>query len=66
LECFSNFIGYSRICFPKLSGLAYGVKMNCRNIKLTSKKKFTENYPGYKLEIISYESGTDYKWILKL
>ncbi len=47
-------------------GLAYEVKMNCRNIKLTSKKKFFENYPGYKLEIISYEPGSDCKWVLKL
>jgi len=47
-------------------GLAYEVKLKCKSGKTTSVKKFTENYPAYPLEVISYEMDKNCIWILKL
>lgn len=47
-------------------GLAYEVKLKCRNLKMDSKKRFTENYPGYPLQTISYSPDDACKWVLKL
>ena len=47
-------------------GLAYEVKMNCRKLDSTSKKKFTENYPGYRFQVVSYAITNECKWVLKL
>lgn len=45
---------------------AYEVKMTGKDVKTTSQKKFIEHYPGYPLEIISYDINKDGKWILKI
>ncbi len=47
-------------------GVAFEVKMNCKSAKTISQKRFTEHYPDYPLEIISYEIDKDCKWVLKL
>ncbi len=47
-------------------GLAYEVKVSCRKAKQVFKSKFTEFYPGYTLEIVSYEFGEDCRWVLKI
>jgi uncharacterized protein len=47
-------------------GLAYEVKMNCRNLNSTSKKKFVENYHGYRFQAVSYHINNECLWILKL
>lgn len=47
-------------------GLAYEVKMKCPVSNLPSEKKFTENYPGYLFNVISYSTDNKCKWILKL
>jgi uncharacterized protein len=47
-------------------GLAYEVKMNCRNLNLTSKRKFTESYPGFRFQAVSYVLNNECKWVLKL
>jgi len=47
-------------------GLAYEVKMKCPNSKMASEKKFTENYPGYQFNVVSYSPHNECKWILKL
>ncbi|MBW6536830.1 MAG: ATP-binding protein [Mariniphaga sp.] len=47
-------------------GLAYEIKMNCRNLNSTSKKKFTENYPGYRFQAVSYAINNECQWVLKL
>lgn len=47
-------------------GLAYEVKMKCPVSNLPSEKKFTENYPGYLFNVISYSIDNKCKWILKL
>jgi uncharacterized protein len=47
-------------------GIAYEVKLNCSNIKSASKHKFVENYPDYSIEDISYETGTECNWVLKI
>lgn len=47
-------------------GLAYEVKMKCPTSKLPAEKIFTENYPGYSFNIISYSIDDKCKWILKL
>jgi predicted AAA+ superfamily ATPase len=47
-------------------GVAYEVKLKCRNLKMDSKKRFTENYPNYRLQTISYLPDDACKWILKL
>jgi hypothetical protein len=47
-------------------GLAYEIKMNCRNLNSTSKKKFTENYPGYRFQGVSYTLNDECQWVLKL
>jgi predicted AAA+ superfamily ATPase len=47
-------------------GLAYEVKMKCPNSKMASEKKFTENYPGYRFNVVSYSTDDECKWILKL
>jgi predicted AAA+ superfamily ATPase len=47
-------------------GLAYEVKMKCPASKLPAEKKFTENYPGYSFNAISYSMDNKCKWILKL
>jgi hypothetical protein len=47
-------------------GFAYEVKIKCRKINTLSQKIFSENYPGYPLEIISYLYEKDCKWVLKL
>jgi hypothetical protein len=47
-------------------GLAYEVKLKYRNFKLSSIKKFIENYPDYQLEVISHSINNECKWILSL
>ena len=47
-------------------GLAYEVKMKCPNSKMISEKKFTESYPDYQFEVVSYLPDEKCKWILKL
>jgi predicted AAA+ superfamily ATPase len=47
-------------------GLAYEVKMKCPNSKMTSEKKFIENYPGYQFNVVSYSPDIECKWIFKL
>jgi hypothetical protein len=47
-------------------GLAYEVKMKCPASNLLSEKKFTENYPGYSFNVITYSIDNKCKWILKL
>ena len=47
-------------------GLAYEVKLNCKNRKTISARKFIESYPDYPLEILSYDIDPGCKWILKL
>ncbi len=47
-------------------GVAYEVKLKCRELKMNSKKRFTESYPGYPLQIISYLPDDACKWVLKL
>lgn len=47
-------------------GLVYEVKMNCRNINSISKKRFTENYPDYRFQAVSYAINDECQWILKL
>jgi predicted AAA+ superfamily ATPase len=47
-------------------GLAYEVKMNCRNLKSVSIKKFTENYPSYQFQAVSYTLNDECQWVLKL
>lgn len=47
-------------------GLAYEVKMKCPNSRMVSEKKFTENYPGYQFNVISYSIDDKCKWVLKL
>ncbi len=47
-------------------GLAYEVKMNCRNINSISMKRFTENYPDYLFHLISYAINDECQWVLKL
>lgn len=47
-------------------GLAYEIKMNCRNLNSTSKKKFIENYPGYRFQGVSYTLNDECQWVLKL
>ncbi|MBL7111979.1 MAG: ATP-binding protein [Bacteroidales bacterium] len=47
-------------------GLAYEVKLKCKSGKSTSIKKFTENYPTFTVEVISYDLDRNCKWILKL
>lgn len=47
-------------------GLAYEVKMNCRKTKQTSRRKFSETYPQFPLETISYGHDPECTWILKL
>lgn len=47
-------------------GLAWEVKMNCRNIKSASINKFSEIYRAWQVKIISYEIGPDCTWVLKL
>ena len=49
-----------------LKGNAYEVKMNCTGIKPGTYKRFTEQYPNYPLETISYTIHKDCKWVLKL
>ncbi|MFW5831326.1 MAG: ATP-binding protein [Prolixibacteraceae bacterium] len=47
-------------------GLAYEIKMNCRNLNLTSKRKFTQHYPGYRFSAVSYNINNDCEWVIKL
>ncbi|MFW6310355.1 MAG: ATP-binding protein [Prolixibacteraceae bacterium] len=47
-------------------GLAYEIKMNCRNLNLTSKRKFTQHYPGYRFSSVSYNINNDCEWVIKL
>jgi len=47
-------------------GNAFEVKINCTRIKPGTYKKFTEQYPGFSLETISYTIHKDCKWVLKL
>lgn len=47
-------------------GLAYEVKMNCKTIKLVSLKKFSNTYPDYPIEVISYDIDKKCKWVLKM
>jgi len=39
---------------------------NCRNLNSTSKKKFVENYHGYRFQTVSYNINDECKWVLKL
>ena len=48
------------------TGFAYEVKTNCRKAKQALKSKFTDIYPDFPLEIISYEVGDGCKWVLKV
>ena len=47
-------------------GLAHEVKMNCKTVKPVSLKKFSNTYPDYPIEVISYDIDTNCKWVLKL
>ena len=47
-------------------GLAYEVKLKCKNLKRSFQQTFVEHYPNYSLEIISYEIDNDCKWVMKL
>ena len=47
-------------------GLAYEVKLKCKNLKRSSQQTFAEHYPNYSLEIISYEINSGCRWVLKL
>jgi uncharacterized protein len=47
-------------------GMAYEVKMNCRNINSISKKRFTESYPDYRFQAVSYALNDECQWALKL
>jgi predicted AAA+ superfamily ATPase len=47
-------------------GLAYEVKAKCPSFNQDTQKRFTENYPGYQLQVISYSINAKCKWILKL
>jgi uncharacterized protein len=47
-------------------GLAYEIKMNCRDLNSISKKKFVENYHGYRFQAVSYNINNECKWVLKL
>jgi hypothetical protein len=49
-----------------IEGYACEVKVNCRKAKQALRSKFTEFYPGYTLEIVSYEGGEDCRWVLKI
>ncbi len=47
-------------------GLAYEVKMQCRPVKLTTRRKFINAYPGFPVEVISYEMKKPCKWVMAL
>ncbi len=47
-------------------GMAYEVKMTCKQIKPLLKKKFSGLYPGYPAEVISYDIDSRCQWVLKL
>jgi len=47
-------------------GMAYEVKMNCRNINSISKKRFSESYPDYRFQAVSYALNDECQWALKL
>jgi len=44
----------------------FEIKLNCLNLNSTSKKKFTENYPGYRFQGVSYTLNDECEWVLKL
>ncbi len=46
-------------------GLAYEVKMQCKNLKQSALNKFTGSYPNYKAGAISYNIDANCKWVLK-
>ena len=47
-------------------GLAYEVKMNCKPVKSASLKNFSNTYPDYPTEVISYDIDSNCKWVLKI
>jgi predicted AAA+ superfamily ATPase len=47
-------------------GFALEVKVTCRKTKQAIKSKFTDLYPGYPLEFISYDTVNDCRWVLKV
>lgn len=47
-------------------GLAYEVKMKCAGGKKGALKRFTEHYPQYPPEIVSYDYDSGCTWVLKL
>lgn len=48
------------------SGFSYEVKTSGRKSKQAIKSRFTELYPDYPLDIISYEPGNDCKWVIQI
>lgn len=47
-------------------GVAYESKMKCRSAKKSAINSFKEHYPNYPVKIISFEPGSDCKWVLSL
>ncbi len=47
-------------------GVAYEAKMKCKSAKKSLSKRFQEDYPNYPVEISSYESDAECKWVLNL
>ena len=47
-------------------GRAYEVKMNCGSVKPTTLRKFINAYPGFPVEVVSYEKKKRCKWVLAL
>jgi predicted AAA+ superfamily ATPase len=47
-------------------GLAYEVKLKCKNLKRSFQQTFVEHYPNYSLEVISYEINNECRWVLNL
>ena len=47
-------------------GLAYEVKLKCKNLKRSFQQTFVEHYPNYSVEVISYEINNECRWVLKL
>jgi len=68
--CFWRTTGKNEIDFVVTllfgKGMAYEVKMTCKPIKPLLLKKFTELYPDYPAEVISYDIANSCQWVLKL
>lgn len=47
-------------------GKAYEAKMKCSGLKKSALRSFSEHYPTYPLEIITYDHEVGCKWVLNL